>query len=123
MGWPPGRWTQLPAIVDATVQPATAILGTPVRDVIVTDPDGRVLYRRPAAARLLPRRRPWRPDPSTPVEEDRVRFAAPVLLRPLAFSTSAPAHGGWVEVDVELSVAVAQAQWQRRLLRIWGWSC
>ena len=45
-----GALEQLPAMVEATVQPATAILGTPVRSVIVTDPDGRPLYRRAAAA-------------------------------------------------------------------------
>ena len=44
-----GSLEQLPAIIDATVQPATAILGTPVRGVIVTDAAGRVLYQRPAA--------------------------------------------------------------------------
>ncbi|MEI2808215.1 MAG: hypothetical protein V9G18_20410, partial [Albidovulum sp.] len=44
-----GALEQLPAIVEAAVQPATAILGTPVRSVTVTDRDGPPLYRLPAA--------------------------------------------------------------------------
>ena len=45
-----------------------------------------------------------------------LRFAAPVLLQPLSFSTSAPAPRLLGRVDVELSVAAAQTHWQRRLL-------
>ena len=108
-----GALEQLPALVDAAVQPATAILGTPVRSVVVTDRDGRPLYRLPAADPA-----PAAPlaDPTVvPAEEDRVRFAAPVLLRPLVLSPAAPAPRPLGEVAVELSVAVAQAQWQRRL--------
>jgi two-component system sensor histidine kinase BarA len=115
-----GALDQLPAIVDATVQPATAILGTPVRDVIVTDPDGRTLYRRPAAAPTAPAPEALADLTVVPVEEDRVRFAAPVLLRPLALSAAAPVPRRLGEVVVELSVAVAQAQWQRRLVKDLG---
>ncbi|MCB1922086.1 MAG: hypothetical protein KDJ28_19225, partial [Candidatus Competibacteraceae bacterium] len=49
-----GALEQLPAIVEATIQPATAILGTPVRGVTVTDPDRRVLYQRPPVDPMQP---------------------------------------------------------------------
>ena len=49
-----------------------------------------------------------------------MRFAAPVLLRPLALSAAAPVPRRLGEVVVELSVAVAQAQWQRRLVKDLG---
>ncbi|MCB1797045.1 MAG: hypothetical protein KDJ70_21990, partial [Candidatus Competibacteraceae bacterium] len=43
-----GALEQLPTMIEATIQPATSILGTPVREVTVTDADRRVLYRLPA---------------------------------------------------------------------------
>ncbi len=110
-----GALEQLPAMVEATVQPATAILGTPVRSVIVIDPDGRPLYRRAAAAPPPPAPETLADLTAVPAEEDRARFAAPVLLRPLTLSAAAPASRRLGEVTVELSVAVAQAQWRRRL--------
>ena len=98
-----GALEQLPAMVEATVQPATAILGTPVRSVIVTDPDGRPLYRRAAAAPPPPAPETLADLTAVPAEEDRARFAAPVLLRPLMLSAAAPflaalgrGHGGTV---------------------------
>ena len=110
-----GALEQLPAIVEAAVQPATAILGTPVRSVTVTDRDGRPLYRLPAADPAPAVPEPLMDPTVGPTEEDRARFAAPVLLRPLALSPAAPAPRRLGEVAVELSVAVAQAHWRRRL--------
>jgi two-component system sensor histidine kinase BarA len=110
-----GALEQLPAIIDATVQPATAILGTPVRGVIVTDATGRVLYRRPAADPAPPAPEALADLAVIPPEEDRVRFAAPVLLRPLALSAVPSPPRPLGEVAVELSVAIAQARWHRGL--------
>ena len=111
-----GALAQLPAIVEAAVQPATAILGTPVRGVTVTDRNGQLLYRWPTANPALPVPEPLTDPIVASVEEQPLRFAAPVLLQPLSFSTSAPAPRLLGRVDVELSVAAAQAHWQRRLL-------
>ena len=110
-----GALEQLPAIIDATVQPATAILGTPVRGVIVTDAAGRVLYRQPAADPAPPAPEALAELVFIPAEEDRVRFAAPVLLRPLALSAAPSPPRPLGEVAVELSVAIAQARWHRGL--------
>ena len=109
-----GALEQLPAIVDATIQPATALLGTPVQGVTVTDRDGRPLYRLPAADPAPPAPEPLADLTVTPAEEDRLRFAVPIVLQPLALA-AAPAPRRLGEVTVELSMAVAQAQWQRRL--------
>lgn len=111
-----GALAQLPAIVEAAVQPATAILGTPVRGVTVTNRNGQLLYRWPTANPALPVPEPLTDPIVASVEEQPLRFAAPVLLQPLSFSTSAPAPRLLGRVDVELSVAAAQAHWQRRLL-------
>ena len=110
-----GALEQLPAIIDATVQPATAILGTPVRGVRVTDAAGRVLYQRPAADPAPPALEDLANSAVLPVPEDQVPFTAPVLLRPLTLSAAVPVARPLGEVVVELSVAIAQAQWQRRL--------
>ena len=111
-----GALEQLPAIIDATVQPATAILGTPVHGVSVTDAAGRVLYQRPTAdpAPLAPET--LADGAAVSAAADRVRFAAPVLLRPLALSTAASVPRPLGEVAVELSVAIAQARWHRGLV-------
>ncbi len=111
-----GALAQLPAIVEAAVQPATAILGTPVRSVTVTDRNDQLLYRWPTANPALPVPAPLIDPIVASVEEQPLRFAAPVLLQPLSFSTSTPAPRLLGRVDVELSVAAAQAHWQRRLL-------
>ena len=111
-----GALEQLPAIVDATIQPATAILGTPVRGVTITDRAGRPLYRRPTADPDPPELEPLADWTTAPVGEERVRFAAPVLLRPLALLAAAPAPRPLGEVAVVLSVADAQARWRQRLL-------
>ena len=110
-----GALEQLPAIIDATVQPATAILGTPVRGVIVTDAAGRVLYRQPAADPAPPAPEVLAELALIPAEEDRVRFAAPVLLQPLVLSAAPSPPRPLGEVAVELSVAIAQARWHRGL--------
>ena len=109
-----GALEQLPAIIDATVQPATAILGTPVHSVLVTDAAGGVLYRR-AADPAPPAPAALADSAVLPVPEDRVRFAAPVLLRPLTLSAAVPVVRPLGEVVVELSVAIAQARWHRGL--------
>lgn len=111
-----GALEQLPTMIEATIQPATAILGTPVRAVIVTDADRRVLYRLPAP----------HPVPSTldnrnggAIEsspEEPLRFTAPVLLRPLVLSTAARAPRVLGEVVVVLSFAEVQARWRQRLI-------
>lgn len=111
-----GAHEQLPAIVEAAVQPATAILGTPVRSVIVTDRDGRALYRWPVAEPNPPPSVLTDPVVVVP-EESGARFVAPVLLRPLALSAAAPAAARPLgDVAVELSLDAAQARWRRRLV-------
>ena len=110
-----GALEQLPAIVDATIQPATAILGTPVRGVTVTDRAGRVLYRFPDSAHPSPALGEGSSE-EVALAEDLIRFAVPIVLHPVALTTApAPAPRPLGQVTVELSVAVAQAQWQRRL--------
>ncbi len=116
-----GALEQLPAIVEAAVQPATVILGTPVRRVIVTDRDGQVLYRRPAAESVPPPVDSMANAVLVTPEEDGARFVAPVLLRPLAFSTTAAVPRRLGEVAVELAVEVAQVHWRRRLAGDLGW--
>jgi len=110
-----GALEQLPAIIDATVQPATAILGAPVQSVIVTDAAGRVLYRRPAADPAPPAPEALADGAVVSAAADRVRFTAPVLLRPLALSAAASVPRPLGAVAVELSVAIAQARWHRGL--------
>ena len=116
-----GALEQLPTIVKAAVQPATAILGTPVRRVIVTDRDGHTLYRRLAAEPVPPQPEGLADSIVTANEEDRARYVAPVLLQPLAFSAAASAPRPLGEVAVELSVDVAQAHWRRRLVGDLSW--
>lgn len=116
-----GALEQLPTIVKAAVQPATAILGTPVRRVIVTDRDGHTLYRRLAAEPVPPQPEGLAEPVVTADEEDRARYVAPVLLQPLAFSAAASAPRPLGEVAVELSVDVAQAHWRRRLVGDLSW--
>jgi hypothetical protein len=83
-----GALEQLPAIVEATIQPATVILGTPVQGVTVTDSDAQVLYRLPAADSMEPASEDRADGVVAPAPGDRVRFMAPVLLRPLTLSTT-----------------------------------
>ena len=116
-----GALEQLPAIVEAAVQPATAILGTPVWSVVVTSQDGHALYRRPAAEPIPPLSASLMDSVVVAPEENHARFAAPVLLRPLAFSAAALAPRLLGEVTVELSVDVAQAHWRQRLAWDLGW--
>ncbi|HPE74095.1 MAG TPA: hypothetical protein PK018_18300, partial [Candidatus Competibacter sp.] len=111
-----GALEQLPTMIEATIQPATAILGTPVRAVTVTDADRRVLYRLPVA-------HPVSPTPENLIEgavesspEEPLRFTAPVLLRPLVLSTAVRAPRVLGEVVVVLSFAEVQARWRQRLV-------
>ena len=110
-----GALEQLPVIIDATVQPATAILGTPVRSVRVTDAAGRVLYQRPPTDPAPPAPEALADSAVLSVPEDRVLFTAPVLLRPLTLSATVPVARPLGEVVVELSVTIAQARWHRGL--------
>ena len=110
-----GALEQLPAIVEATIQPATAILGTPVRGVTVTDPDRRVLYQRPPVDPMQPAPEDLTDLAMVPTPEDPLQFMAPVLLRPLVLSTSVREPRPLGEVAVVLSIADAQIRWRRRL--------
>ncbi|TVR65628.1 MAG: response regulator, partial [Candidatus Competibacteraceae bacterium] len=114
-----GAVEQLPDIVAATIQPATALLGAPVTGVTVVDREGRILYR-------------YAPDPAPPARDDplaaavapsreaHARYVAPVLLRPVALAAAAPAPRPLGEVAVTLSLAEAQARWRRHLWRDLG---
>ena len=115
-----GALDQLPAIVDATLQPATALLGAPVMSVKITDQDGEVLYRFVAtSAPGAPGEPPNTADPAGGAGE--ARFAAPILLRPLAVAAAASAPRPLGEVAVTLSTAEAQAHWRRRLWQDLSW--
>ena len=116
-----GALEQLPAIVEAAVQPATVILGTPVRRVIVTDRDGHVLYRRPAVEPVPPPVDHLANAIFLTPEEDGARFVAPVLLQPLTFSTAASVPRPLGEVAVELAIDVAQVHWRWRLAGDLAW--
>ena len=74
-----------------------------------------MLYRQPAADPAPPAPEALAELAFIPAEEDRVRFAAPVLLRPLALSAAPSPPRPLGEVAVELSVAIAQARWHRGL--------
>ena len=111
-----GALEQLPAMVEATIQPATTILGTPVRVVTVTDPDHRILYQGPATDPIPP----VPEDPTdwevVPSPRDSLRFTAPVLLRPLVLSAMTRAPRPLGEVVVVLSFTDVQTRWRQRLV-------
>lgn len=111
-----GAGAQVSTTVSATIKPAAAILGTPVREVIVTDDKGLDLYRMPDAD---PRSSRSETAGHTPdASEETVRFSAPIVLRPVALDDGdAPIPRPLGQVTVALSLSAAQARWRYRL----GW--
>ncbi|MCC8998955.1 MAG: HAMP domain-containing protein, partial [Candidatus Contendobacter sp.] len=111
-----GARAQVPTTVSATIKPAAAILGTPVREVIVTDDKGLDLYRMPDAD---PRSSRSETAGHTPdASEETVRFSAPIVLRPVALDDGdAPIPRPLGQVTVALSLSAAQTRWRYRL----GW--
>lgn len=111
-----GVRAQVPTTVSATIKPAAAILGTPVREVIVTDDQGLDLYRMPDAD---PRSSRSESAGHTPdAREETARFSAPIVLRPVALDDgAAPIPRPLGQVTVALSLSAAQARWRYRL----GW--
>ncbi|MEI2806898.1 MAG: response regulator [Albidovulum sp.] len=111
-----GDRAQVPTTVSATIKPVAAILGTPVREVIVTDDEGLDLYRMPDAD---PRSSRSETAGHTPdASEETARFSAPVVLRPVALDDGdAPIPRPLGQVAVALSLSAAQARWRYRL----GW--
>ncbi len=111
-----GARAQVPTTISATVKPAAAILGTPVREVIVTDDKGLDLYRMPDADPRSSRSESAGHPPDA--REETARFSAPIVLRPVALDDgAAPISRPLGQVTVALSLSAAQARWRYRL----GW--
>jgi len=111
-----GALDQVPAAIDATLQPATQILNIPLRSVLVHDPNQQVLYRTPA-----PPPRGEGPAAAPALErapvDDLATFAAPIYLNPLPLATDSPSTRRYLgQVTVELAAAAVRAGWQRRFL-------
>ena len=115
-----GERDQLASVVGAAVKPAADILGTPVREVVVTDQNGRRLYAQADPAPAAPTGAEMAE--VAPADRAVTRFSMPIMLQPLALNAGAiPPSRPLGQVTVDLALNRAQARWRQRLLWDLGW--
>lgn len=108
-----GARDQLAGVVSAAVKPAADIFGTAVREVIVTDQNGRRLFE---LSKQTPLEATGAVDTAR-ADSVSTRFSATIALQAVALDPGNPPPPrplGQVTVDLELSRALAR--WWRRLL-------
>lgn len=111
-----GATEQIPAVIQAMLEPAAAVLGTEVKQVIVIGKDQQILYADPRSP--VPEVAPLNGGSllaSNAFLEDRQRFSAPIYLQPLTLSALAPLEKRFLgKVKLELATAPVQNEHSQR---------